>query len=349
MRRARAKQQPGEVGYYHCMSRVVDGQFVLGEVEKEQLVTWMRRYAAFCGVKVVTYCVMSNHFHILVEVPQRPERQHLPTDRELVARVRKARDCYGSGRLEADLKALREQKADQAAEALRERFFCRMWDVSWFMRLVKQRFTQGFNKARQRRGTLWEDRFKSVLIEGAGNALATMAIYIDLNPVRAALVSDPAEYRWCGYGQGMAGVRAAREGLAVVVKAVRGGHGHDEAAAVGVPQQRVMAEYRVELFGRGESRGFDENGKPSRLGVSQKRIKEVLESKGRLDRWEAVRCRVRYFSDGLILGSRDFVERFFEGHRWRFGARRENGARAMRYVNLPELFTIRDLQKAPIG
>ena len=343
MRTARAKQEDGTTGYYHCISRVVDRQFVLGAQEKEQLVTLMRRYEAFCGVKVITYCVMSNHFHILVEVPKRPEKERLPSDAELVSLVRKAKDSYGSGTLQQDLQRLRAEGAQGAvaAEALRERFLCRMWDVSWFMRLIKQRFTQWFNKARHRTGTLWEDRFKSVLIEGAGNALGTMAIYIDLNPVRAGVVKDPGEYRWCGYTQAMAGVRAARDGLAIVAAVVCGGH---PPAA-----RRVMAEYRLQLFGRGESRGLSEDGKPMRLGVSQKRIEQVLEKKGRLEKWEAVRCRVRYFSDGMILGSREFVERFFKNNRWRFGPNRQSGARPMRYADFGELCTMRDLQKTPIG
>jgi REP element-mobilizing transposase RayT len=341
MRTARAKQDNGVTGYYHCISRVVDRQFVLGAPEKEELVSLMRRYEAFCGVKVVTYCVMSNHFHILLEVPARPEPDKLPSDAQLVALVRKAKDSYGSGTLQQDLQRLRAEHAEAAVAALRERFFCRMWDVSWFMRLLKQRFTQWFNQRRNRTGTLWEDRFKSVLIEGAGHALSTMALYIELNPVRAGLVSDPAQYRWCGYAQAMAGVRAAREGLAVIVAAVRGGN-------PGVPQ-RVLAEYRLALFGGGESRGMTEEGKPRRRGISDQRIQEVLQKKGRLDRWEAMRCRVRYFSDGMILGSREFVERFFEKNRWRFGPHRQSGARPMRYLELRELFTMRDLQKSPIG
>ncbi|MCK5924075.1 MAG: transposase, partial [Methylococcales bacterium] len=40
-----------------------------GDVEKEQFVRLMRLYEAFCGVRVLSFCVMSNHFHILVEVP----------------------------------------------------------------------------------------------------------------------------------------------------------------------------------------------------------------------------------------------------------------------------------------
>jgi len=58
--------------YYHCVSRVVDRRFVLGEVEKERFVKIMRNYEDFCGVRILTFCVLSNHFHVLLEVPKRP-------------------------------------------------------------------------------------------------------------------------------------------------------------------------------------------------------------------------------------------------------------------------------------
>ena len=58
---------------YHCISRVVDKQKILGTEEKEKFVQYMREYEAFCQVRILTYCVMSNHFHILVEVPEPPE------------------------------------------------------------------------------------------------------------------------------------------------------------------------------------------------------------------------------------------------------------------------------------
>lgn len=73
--------------YYHCVSRVVDRQFVFGEPEKEEFVRLMRLYEKFCGVRSVTYCVMSNHFHLLVEVPQRPEGFSL-SDEELLERLK---------------------------------------------------------------------------------------------------------------------------------------------------------------------------------------------------------------------------------------------------------------------
>ena len=62
------------------------------------------------------------------------------------------------------------------------------------MKTLPQRFTRWFNRTHQRSGTLWEERYKSVIVE-SGIAARTMAASIDLNPVRAGMVSDPAEYR----------------------------------------------------------------------------------------------------------------------------------------------------------
>ena len=61
--------------FYHCVSRVVDGRFIFqssshGSTEAERFVQLMRRLEAFSGVRVLTFTVMSNHFHLLCEVPE---------------------------------------------------------------------------------------------------------------------------------------------------------------------------------------------------------------------------------------------------------------------------------------
>ena len=87
MRRARLKSHPDRpVGFYHCLSRVVDRRFVLGDAEKSQFVEFMREYEAFCGVQVLSFCVLSNHFHILVAVPKRPDE--LPSEEDLIRRLK---------------------------------------------------------------------------------------------------------------------------------------------------------------------------------------------------------------------------------------------------------------------
>ena len=72
----------GRPAIYHCVSRVVDRTFRLGAAEKEEMVRRMREMEAFCRVRVLAYCVVDNHFHVLVEEPERPGQD--PSDGELL-------------------------------------------------------------------------------------------------------------------------------------------------------------------------------------------------------------------------------------------------------------------------
>jgi putative transposase len=67
------------------------------------------------------------------------------------------------------------------------------------MQAVGRRYVRYFNQRQGRTGTLWEGRYKSTLIQTERYLLACM-VYIDLNPVRAGLVADPAEYPWSSHG-----------------------------------------------------------------------------------------------------------------------------------------------------
>ena len=91
------------------------------------------------------------------------------------------------------------------------------------MKELKHRFTKWFNKQTNRFGTLWAERFKSVLVEDSVEAVSAVAMYIDLNPVRAGMVEDPREYRFCGFAEAAAGGRAARRGLIGFMRAQTGG------------------------------------------------------------------------------------------------------------------------------
>ena len=71
---------------YHCISRVVDRRFVFGDAEREQFRIFLRMYENFTGCRLLSYCIMSNHFHILLEVPPMPEGGI--SDEELLKRLR---------------------------------------------------------------------------------------------------------------------------------------------------------------------------------------------------------------------------------------------------------------------
>ena len=61
-----------------------------------------------------------------------------------------------------------------------------------------RRYVQYINRTYRRTGTLWDSRYKSSLIH-ADSYLSTCMRYLELNPVRAAMVDDPADYRWSSY------------------------------------------------------------------------------------------------------------------------------------------------------
>ncbi|TVR49748.1 MAG: transposase [Puniceicoccaceae bacterium] len=323
MRTRRAKLL-GQPAAYHVVTRTVAGQHLFGPTEKEVFRRIMRKVAAFCGVEVLTYALMSNHVHLLVRVPApRP----IP-DAELLER---AALLYGRTRAEELRQLLRHPDPRQQAR-VRDKLHRRMLDLSAFLKELKQRFSIWFNKTHGRFGTLWAERFKSCIIEGRRASLETVAAYIDLNAVRAGLVADPKDYRFCGYGEACGGGKQARRGLTVLL---------------GSPDwRRAAADYRMSLFGKGSG--------PAALGrqgavIADRAARRVMAQRGELPAHELLRCRVRYFSDGLILGSRAFVDRFFRENRSLFGAKRTSGARGNAALGTLDLATARDLRHDPIS
>ncbi len=63
----------------------------------------------------------------------------------------------------------------------------------------------------------------------------------------------------------------------------------------------------------------------------------------------ALRCRVRYFTDGTVLGGQKFVDEFFEGKKDQFGSRRKDGGRKMRGAQWGDLRVLRDLRTDVVG
>jgi len=70
--------------------------------------------------------------------------------------------------------------------------------VSRMMQGIGRRYVGHFNARYRRTGTLWEGRFKSALVESDRHLLACYR-YIELNPVRAAMVATPADYSWSSH------------------------------------------------------------------------------------------------------------------------------------------------------
>ena len=82
----------------------------------------------------------------------------------------------------------------------------------------------------------------------------------------------------------------------------------------------------------------------SRGGFTQGEIEAVLAAGGKLTLAQALRCRVRYFTDGVVLGSQGFVDEFFESRRGEFGEKRQSGGRRMKGAEWGEMRVLRDLK-----
>jgi putative transposase len=332
MRQPRLLQPHGDA-FYHCVSRVVDRRFIFGHEEKEYFLRWMRKLEAFTGLQVVTYALMSNHFHLLVKVPDRASLAPL-TPASLPPLLDLIYTPHQSLAIRQELDRALAAGDDAWTAQILARLEARRGDLSAFLKDLKQRFTQWFNRKNGRAGTLWEGRFKSVLVEGSEHALLTIAAYIDLNPVRAGLVSDPKDYRHCGYAEAVAGRRLARKGLATILSHTSSGTNRTVTWASTAPR------YRELLTHHGTPRQPDPaRGTPARRGMSQAPL--TLPA--------ALRCRVRYFTDGAALGSAAFVDEVFRQNRHRHGPRRTSGARKMQGADWGELRTLRDLRKNPFG
>jgi REP element-mobilizing transposase RayT len=400
--------------FYHCISRVVDRKRVFGQEEKEKFRTFMRMQENFSGCRVVSYCLMSNHIHLLLEVPPMPEGGL--SDEGLLARLRAIYHEAEVAVVASELEEARKMEASgapkmaggAAVEALvgavvgalvgtggsvgmgtsittggtvatgrvmeiHGRYTYRMHDLSEFMKTLMQRFTKWFNRTHGRTGNLWEDAFKSVIVED-GYAAKTIAAYIDLNPVRAGIVKDPADYRWSSYGEAIGGGakgngKKARAGLVRALRAHKG-CGADAslwANAVSREYRKLLlagAVEKLEQSGKlGNAEKFEARvqvgaqGKMKRIrkGMSAEEVaEEVAEAKARQERegelsvGKMLRCRVRYFTDGAVIGSRSFVNEAFVAARERFGSQRKDGARKLRGSGAAAagaLWSVRDLKK----
>ena len=163
---------------YHLMSRTALDGFPFGDVEKDELVKIIKQFSNLFFVDVFGYCIMSNHFHILCQIY--PETYF--SDEEILKRCKAH---YGE-----DLTL-----SDEQLSFYREK----LSSLSDYMKEIKQSFSRYYNKLHNRRGTLWGERYKSLIVEN-GETLVNCLAYIDLNPVRAGIVEKPEDYRWCSLG-----------------------------------------------------------------------------------------------------------------------------------------------------
>ena len=276
MRTARTKMK-GEACYYHACSRIAGTKddYLFTDVDKEKGMAIVQDLARLFFVEPISMCWMGNHWHVVFYAGD-----VIPSMEEAAVRYN---EYYGKERMPLDAN-LDPDKCRQMAEQLN--------DISFFMRQIHQRFTFYINRVHNRRGTLWADRFKSTILEGE-QALWNCVKYIELNAVRAKMVTDPADYRFCSWGYfcgsgrhffGENFVRHMRKSLGDVANEWT--------------DDEVYREFRGEI-----SRTLSyESGITENLHEIKEKAKKRESMPLRFLR------RTRHWTDGLIIGKKAFVQ-----------------------------------------
>jgi hypothetical protein len=254
------------------------------------------------------------------------------------------------------LKKCRKNGANKMARELKERYTYRMGNISEFMKSLKQKFTRWYNKTNARSGTLWEERY-SVTFVGPGWSTKVVAAYIDLNPLRAGIVSDPADYRFSSYGEAVAKDGRARASLFKVMNSVEVGACLGSNAAKS--ETEALAQYRVLLAEEGGA--VEDDGQPvlgeskaqrkkKSKGFSKAEVKKILEKNGELSLAQLLRCKTRYFTSGFAVGSKEYVNSLLErlGRAGGVMANRVTGSSKLKHAKGLGIHSLRNLAKEPV-
>ena len=258
--------------FYHLYARVsgVEGYYPLAETAARNMMIWtIKHYSSLYKTRVAGFSIMGNHYHMIVEF-QEFEKLSKDELKEIFHQF------YGK-----EIKTYvlwDDKKWDQ--------FNRRLFDVSEFMRNVQAKFARWFNDTNRRKGKLWGDRFKSTLLEDS-KAMRDCLYYVELNAVRAGIVDRPEEYE----GGSLFYREITKDSWMMPLKEV-------------VPaknRKTSLIDYRAGIYYRGNV-GTKTN---------QKEIPDYIIKQEEANGFKArgvYAKRIRYFVDGVALGSSKFID-----------------------------------------
>ena len=189
----------GQEGVYHCFSRCVRRAFLCGfddrtrrdfSHRKTWVVERLRHLASAFAIDVCAYAIMANHYHLLLRT--RPDIAAFWSDLEVATRWL---TLFPRNRAMSRTPAVPDQNSIRALADCPERIALlrqRLSSLSWFMAQMNEFIARAANKEDKVKGRFWEGRFKcQALLDET--ATASCMVYVDLNPIRAALADTPEE------------------------------------------------------------------------------------------------------------------------------------------------------------
>ena len=182
---------------HHLVSRIAHRVYFLKEDERKDFLEIVRRAAEFTGIRLLGWCVMGNHFHILAYLPK-PEAID---EKEILRRYGILKGQTASANMET---AFADWRKDDASGERRVAVWLdgqrnRMYSIASFMKIVKQWFTVEYNRRNAHKGTLWEASYFDRVVTRNLEDLAVCLGYIHLNPIRAAQSDRFDGYLWSSY------------------------------------------------------------------------------------------------------------------------------------------------------
>lgn len=303
---------------FHIISRVVDRRLLFGDEEKGKMLAILRQFEMFSGIQVLSYCLMGNHFHFLILIPKAPENI---SDGEVEKRMSYIYNAKRMDEFEELIRQRLESGDIHYKTGLYNLMRGRMYDLSSFVKDVKLRFSKWYNANHNRKGTLWEERFKSVLVEGSENAMMRVAAYIELNPIRAGIVNSLSEYAWCSLTEAAIGGKRARKGIIRLASGIGNDLGWKDALTV----YQNKLQIRI-------------NSHSNYLNQITRRNMEDHEQSG-----NTISHRIRCMTEGLVIGSRDFIDSFYQSHRNQLNSNRKKICTPMKETHDDSLCSYRNL------
>ncbi len=283
----------GQRCVYHVISRTALDGLPFKKREKDELMRVIQRFSMVYAVDVLGFSVMDNHFHLLVQMSPGDTLAGDEVRRRFILLYNKGAE-FPEGRM----------------THFRERFS----SLSDYVKDIKQTFSRYYNRKKRRKGTLWGERFKSV-IAYKGSTVTHCLAYIDLNAVRAGIVKRPENYRWCSIGYHLQ--TGNRDGFLSLDFGL---------AEFGVDDQRLK-QYREYLYHAG---AIDKRGKAK---ISKKALSEEISGDFELNRIRRFRSRTRYFTDSGIIGSKAFVSETYAVFKDRFFDSRERVPKRVKEID----------------
>lgn len=199
---------------HHLVSRIAHRVYFLKDDERSDFLEIVRRSAEFTGIQLLGWCVMGNHFHLLVFLPV---PQHLD-ECEVLRRYGVLKGAESEDQMRKSLAEWRKEgkSGERRVSGWLDMQRSRMYDVGSFMKIAKQWFTVEYNRRNSHKGTLWESTYFDRIVTRSVKDMAECLAYIHLNPIRAAASDRFDGYAWSSYSAFRKGEPIAAAGMRFV-------------------------------------------------------------------------------------------------------------------------------------